>query len=272
MFNVFYFEKFLLGKRVLCPVKIGVVFKRRLTEINSINKFFTTQWPAIASNRTFFAVKQHELRRIYALNNVHMYWIRLFSKNSFVFTNKQETSLRMLSEPARTGYSPWIAFLRESFKKTSGNFKEITKQCSNIWKTMSQEERQVYEDMSLRSKLQAARTYKHWVTSLSPKEIVEENRLRNQLKKQGKKNMLQIKDPRKPKRPATSFLLYCAYARSRPDFVEKYAEGETKLTNQMKILSKNWAIMGDEEKKEFIDKAMDNKARYQRELEIYQKL
>ncbi|KAG5518476.1 hypothetical protein PMAC_002871 [Pneumocystis sp. 'macacae'] len=193
-----------------------------------------------------------------------------FSVNSAASINK--TLLKTRSAPSRLGYSPWIAFLKERFKSALGAPKEILKQSSNIWKSLSQKERQIYQDLSQQSRIDAIRAYELWVTSLSPKEISEENRLRNRLRKQGRKGISRIKDPRKPKRPMTPFFLYCMHARSSPDFIEKYVGGATKPTEQIQALSRKWAAMGEEEKMKFINQATDNRARYQKEMEIYQKL
>ncbi|KAG5437357.1 hypothetical protein PCANB_000788 [Pneumocystis canis] len=193
--------------------------------------------------------KYYELLCKKPLKNTQVQGVRFaFTNNNFASINTNETPLRVRPAPSRIGYSSWIAFLKENFKKMSGNIKDITKQCSNLWKTMSQEERQVYRDLSLQSKLQAMRTYEHWVTSLSPKEIIQENRIRKQLRKQGKKGVLRIKDPRKPKRPMTPFFLYCAYARSCPNFIESYVDGARKPTQQVQALSRKWTVMEDKEK------------------------
>ncbi|KTW30073.1 uncharacterized protein T551_02017 [Pneumocystis jirovecii RU7] len=231
------------------------------------------QFSIASPYNTFFLKKQCKWKNMSILSDICLSQIRIFSNslvNSAVSSNK--TSLKARSGPSRLGYSPWIAFLKERFKNALGTPKEILKESSDIWKSLSQEERQVYRDLSLQSKVDATRAYELWVTSLSPKEISEENRLRNQLRKQGKKGISRIKDPRRPKRPMTPFLFYCAHARSSPDFVEKYAGGATKATEQVQALSRKWAAMRDEEKMKFIDQAIDSRERYQKEMEIYQKL
>ncbi|EMR09545.1 hypothetical protein PNEG_02130 [Pneumocystis murina B123] len=235
---------------------IRAVFKRCLGGMIPINKEYIIQWTNTRRNK----------------KNLFYDFHRFNSSKSTSRSTKANQELKALPTPSRMGYSPWIAFIKEKFKQMTGNGKEIMKQCSSIWKNMSQEERQTYKDISSESRLQASRTYMNWINSLSPKEIMKENHIRNQLRKQGKKGITFIKDPRKPKRPLSAFLFFCAYARSSPDFIEKYTEGTTKITEQTKILAKKWALMDDFEKQEFINSSINDKERYQKELEIYYKL
>ncbi|KAG5438860.1 hypothetical protein PCK2_000915, partial [Pneumocystis canis] len=227
------FKKTKILTQILYSIQVETVFKRYLMRTYSTNKFFIIKQPTIALYCTSLMNKYLELQWKRPFINIQVQKARLTCVNHYHSINTNETVLRERPAPSRVGYSSWIAFLKENFKKMSGSVKEITRQSSDLWKTMSQEERQVYKDLSLESRLQAMRTYEHWVTSLSPKEIIQENRIRRQLRKQGKKGTLRIKDPRKPKRPMTPFFLYCAYARSSPNFIETYVDGAKKPTQQV---------------------------------------
>ncbi|KTW27008.1 hypothetical protein T552_02500 [Pneumocystis carinii B80] len=250
----------------------GTVFKRYLGTTNPINKGDATQWMNIERKRAVTGIILNRNTISICSYLFIASSCRFFSSKSASKDAKINKKLDALPAPPKRGESPWIVFIKEKFKQTIGTPKEILKQSSSIWKNMSQEERQTYKDISEEKKLQALRTYSNWVNSLSPQEIIKENNIRSQLRRQGKKGVTFIKDPRKPKRPLSSFLFFCAYARSCPDFIEKYAQGRTKITEQTKILAEKWATMGDSERQEFVNCSANDKERYQREMEIYYKL
>lgn len=261
------FREWTLGRRGL-----GAGSNRYLEGEISSSRRGAVQWANGPGNRALLGIICERKTWPVFLGVFFRRFYRLRASKSTSKSEKTNQELKTLPAPPRTGYSPWIVFVKEKVRQTAVRGKGFIKQCSLVWKNMSEEERQTYKDISSESKLQASRTYMNWINSLSPREIKKENRIRSQLRKEGNRGITLIKDPRKPKRCLSSFLFFCAYARSRPDFIEKYVEGKTRIAEQTKMLAKKWALMGDSEKQEFVNSSINDKERYLRELELYHKL
>lgn len=81
------------------------------------------------------------------------------------------------------------------------------------------------------------------------------------------KKKKQKKDPNAPKRPANPYMFYQAEVR---DSVKK-EHPELKMTDIAKKIGLKWKALNDSEKQPYVDKAADDKKRYEKELETYKK-
>ena len=74
-----------------------------------------------------------------------------------------------------------------------------------------------------------------------------------------------LKDPNAPKRPKTAFLYFCESKRKK--IVKE--NPNLKLGDIQKILGKKWQNLSEKKKKEFINKNIQDKERYDKDLEEY---
>lgn len=101
---------------------------------------------------------------------------------------------------------------------------------------------------------------KKWsVVSLAQKHNFFE-KSKKAMKKEKKKN----KDPNAPKKPLTSFNLFCQEYRSG---IEKGSAG----TPSLKVMAQKWSVLGQDIKDGFTGRAEKEKLRYQEELESYER-
>ncbi|KAL1790166.1 high mobility group protein B1 [Sigmodon hispidus] len=99
-----------------------------------------------------------------------------------------------------SSYAFFVQTCREERKKkhpdSSVNFSELSKKCSERWKTMSAKEKGKFEDMA---KADKARYEREMKTYIPPK---------GETKKK-------FKDPNAPKRPPSAFFLFCSEYRPK---------------------------------------------------------
>ncbi|KAI9189755.1 Non-histone chromosomal protein 6 [Blastocladiella emersonii ATCC 22665] len=74
------------------------------------------------------------------------------------------------------------------------------------------------------------------------------------------------KDPNKPKRPMTAFFIFSGEFRD----AVKAENPEAKVGQIAKLLGERWRSMSDEEKAPYAEKVKAEKARYDREMAIYE--
>ena len=83
-----------------------------------------------------------------------------------------------------------------------------------------------------------------------------------------KKNK-KAKDPNAPKRPQTAFFAFAAA--NRPKLLEANPELKGKVTQITTLLGERWRSLTDEEKKPFVKAAIQDKARYEKQMATYVK-
>ena len=78
-----------------------------------------------------------------------------------------------------------------------------------------------------------------------------------------------LKDPNKPKRAATAYLVFCND--KRPPLIAKMRKKNEKINvgTIQKKLGKIWGKMTDEDKKPYVEKSNIDKERYKEEMEEY---
>ena len=80
-------------------------------------------------------------------------------------------------------------------------------------------------------------------------------------KKKGKAK----KDPNKPKRAKNPFMFYSSAKRAEL----KVANPEAKPTDIAKMLGATWADLDEDDKKEYLDAAAEDKERYEKEMAVW---
>lgn len=73
------------------------------------------------------------------------------------------------------------------------------------------------------------------------------------------------KDPTKPKRGKNPFMFYSSAKRAEV----KTANPEAKPTEIAKMLGATWADLDEEDKKEYLDAAAEDKERYEKEMAVW---
>eukprot|EP00069_Balaena_mysticetus_P005050 bmy_17754T0 len=123
-------------------------------------------------------------------------------------------------------------------------FKEFSRKCSEKWRSISKHEKAKYEALA---KLDKAR-YQEEMMNYS-----------------GRKKKKRKRDPHAPRRPPSSFLLFCQdhYAQL------KWENPNWSVVQVAKASGKMWSAMTDNDKQPYEQRAALLKAKYQEELGIY---
>ena len=155
--------------------------------------------------------------------------------------------------------SAYICFsqeFRNNYKNENpddkSTFAELSKTCGQMWKTMSDEDKKKYFDMSFLDKERYVKDMENCVFDEKDNE---------KLKK--KKKRRATKDPNEPKRPWSAYFYFCD--EHRKDVREQ--NPEFKLTDVAKALGKMWSECT--EKHIYEEKSLKAKEVYKKELEEY---
>ncbi|XP_006886628.1 PREDICTED: high mobility group protein B4 [Elephantulus edwardii] len=153
----------------------------------------------------------------------------------------------------KVNVSSYIHFLlnyRNKFKEQQPNsfpdFKEFSRKCSEKWRSISKHERAKYEALA---KLDKARYQEEMMNYV------------------GKRRKRRKRDPQAPRRPPSSFILFCK---------EHYAQLKREnpgwsVVEVAKATGKMWSETTDLEKQPYEQKAALLRAKYHEDLEAYRK-
>ncbi|XP_077006504.1 high mobility group protein B4 [Tamandua tetradactyla] len=153
----------------------------------------------------------------------------------------------------KVNVSSYIHFLlnyRSKFKEQQPNtylgFKEFSRKCSEKWKSISKHEKAKYEALA---KLDKARYQEEMMNYV------------------GKRKKRSKRDPQAPRRPPSSFILFCHdhYAQLKKD------NPNWSVVQVAKASGKMWSAKTEVEKQPYEQKAAVLRAKYQEELETYHK-
>ncbi|XP_016416430.1 high mobility group protein B1b [Sinocyclocheilus rhinocerous] len=149
-----------------------------------------------------------------------------------------------------SSYAYFVQTCREEHKKkhpeASVNFSEFSKKCSERWKTTSVKEKGRFEDMAKQDKVRYEREMKNYIP---PK---------------GEKKR-RFKDPNAPKRPPSTFFIFCGDYRSK-------IKGENpglSIGNIAKKLGEMWNSSSAEVKQPYEKKAAKLKEKYDKDIALY---
>ncbi|XP_075395156.1 high mobility group protein B4 [Tenrec ecaudatus] len=153
----------------------------------------------------------------------------------------------------KVNVSSYIHFLlnyRNKFKEQQPNaylgFKEFSRKCSEKWRSISKHEKAKYEALA---KLDKARYQEEMMNYV------------------GKRRKRRKRDPQAPRRPPSSFILFCQ---------EHYAQLKREnpswsVVQVAKATGKMWSTTTDVEKKPYEQRAAVLRAKYQEELAVYRR-
>ncbi|XP_003361389.3 high mobility group protein B4 [Sus scrofa] len=153
----------------------------------------------------------------------------------------------------KANVSSYIHFLlnyRNKFKEQQPNtylgFKEFSRKCSEKWRSISKHEKAKYEALA---KLDKARY---------------QEEMRNYV---GGKRKRRKRDPQAPRRPPSSFLLFC-----QDNYAQLKRENPNWSVAQVaKASARMWSTTTDVDKQPYEQRAALLRAKYHEELSVYQK-
>jgi len=87
------------------------------------------------------------------------------------------------------------------------------------------------------------------------------------IQKPTKKKTKKVKDPLKPKRGQTAYFIWLGDNRSR---IKSELDDSAKIGDIAKEAGRQWKELSDEEKQPFQEKSVEDRARYQKEMETYE--
>lgn len=151
----------------------------------------------------------------------------------------------------KANVSSYIHFFlnyRNKFKEQQPNtflgFKEFSRKCSEKWRSISKHEKSKYEALA---KLDKARYQEEMMNYV------------------GKKKKRRKRDPLAPRRPPSSFLLFC-----QDHYAQLKRENPTWSVVQVaKASGKLWSAKADKEKQLYEERAAILRAKYYEELKVY---
>ncbi|XP_076042509.1 uncharacterized protein LOC143026280 [Oratosquilla oratoria] len=158
-----------------------------------------------------------------------------------------------------TAYAFFVQTCRAEHKKNhpdeNVNFVEFSRQCSERWKTMSDQEKKRFHELADKDKMRYDIEMKDYIPTLGGGRRGRRGRGR------GRKE----RDPNKPKRALSAFFYYANEERARvraanPDF----SVGEV-----AKELGRQWNELTEDRKVKFERLAEEDRARYDREMTAY---
>ncbi|KAK2494928.1 hypothetical protein MC885_002371 [Smutsia gigantea] len=151
----------------------------------------------------------------------------------------------------KVNVSSYIHFLlnyRNKFKEQQPNtylsFKEFSRKCSEKWRSISKHEKAKYEALA---KLDKARYQEEMMNYC------------------GKKKKRRKRDPQAPRRPPSSFLIFCQdhYAQLKRE------NPEWSVAQVAKASAKMWCVKTEVDKQPYKQRAALLRTKYQEELEVY---
>ncbi|BFZ57585.1 hypothetical protein PYCC9005_004637 [Savitreella phatthalungensis] len=115
--------------------------------------------------------------------------------------------------------------------------------------------------------------YDEFVSTLTPRQIREENALRRKLRREQKEagtlnknsmaNLREIKDPRAPKKPQSAYIKFFMESRETPEF------RGLPVTELAKAVSAKWKTLTEQDKTKYMEEAKVDYEKYKREMERY---
>lgn len=212
-------------------------------------------------------------------------------------TQKENKKTKKEKDPLKPK-QPMTAFFlfsnerRSTLLADNKNVLEVAKIAGEEWKNMTEKERAPYEEMANKNKEQykqemelykqkkdeeaanlkkeeeeLMKLQKQEALQLLKKKEKTENLIKKTKEKRQKKKEEKDVDPNKPKRPASSFLLFSKEAR-KTLLEERPGINNSTLTA---LISVKWKGMSDEEKQSWNLKAAEAMEAYKKELEEYNK-
>ncbi|KAL5349437.1 hypothetical protein ACLOAV_005729 [Pseudogymnoascus australis] len=179
-------------------------------------------------------------------------------------TKIRELKAKVLTPPKRLPATAWTVLHVESMLQSPGvPLAELVKDASARYKTLDASTREHYNQIANANKATNDASYEAWLASLSPQQIYDSNHAQQRLKQLGlikPGKHLKIDDPRIPKRPLSSYILFVK---------ERYTSGDFKGISSVeaaKILTQEYKALSDSEKKQYETQSVADRERYSKEM------
>ncbi|KFY26641.1 hypothetical protein V493_03972 [Pseudogymnoascus sp. VKM F-4281 (FW-2241)] len=179
-------------------------------------------------------------------------------------TKIRELKAKILTPPKRLSATAWKVFHVEAVAENPGkSIGDVAKDASARYQSLDASTRERYNQIANTNKSANDASYEAWLASLSPQQIYESNHAQQRLKQLGlirSGKQLKIDDPRIPKRPSSSYILFVK---------ERYTSGDFKgipSTEAAKLLAQEYKALSESEKKLYDTLAVAERERYSREM------
>ncbi|KFY40848.1 hypothetical protein V495_05229 [Pseudogymnoascus sp. VKM F-4514 (FW-929)] len=176
----------------------------------------------------------------------------------------RELKAKILTPPKRLPATAWTVLHVDSVLESPGvPLGELAKEASARYKSLDASTREHYNQKASANKATNDASYEAWLASLSPQQVYESNHAQQRLKQLGlikPGKHLKIDDPRIPKRPLSSYILFVK---------ERYNSGDFKGINSVeaaRILAQEFKGLSESEKKLYDNLATAERERYTKEM------
>lgn len=158
-----------------------------------------------------------------------------------------------------SAYAFFVQGRRDFYKKKALDIKftEFSKECSDLWKKMTDKDKREYHAKADEDKERYEEEMRNYVPP------AQDNSLRG-VRQRGKKTKRK-KDPNAPKRPLSAFIIFCRDKRP----LLKEQKPNASVGDIAKELGKAWRIMTDDQKEPYDKQAKEDRVRYEGEKEAY---
>ncbi|GBB88175.1 hypothetical protein RclHR1_01470023 [Rhizophagus clarus] len=147
---------------------------------------------------------------------------------------------------------------------------EIAKSAGAGWAKLTQEEKNEYKNRHKQLYSEYKKRHDIWLSSLTPRDIIQENKRRklmfkNDLASEKKKKKLRlIKDPNFPTPPKTPYIYFA---------MKRMDEGSGRIgLDKLEELVFDWKRLTFEDKKPYVKEYNEEKLRYEEQMEEYRKM
>jgi len=134
---------------------------------------------------------------------------------------------------------------------------------SKHWESMNEEQKRPYQEQQSKLQLMYETEMKKYRTDLA--EWKRRISYIQHFPQHG--TSLMVKEPTKPKRFPTSYSLFCADAKTKPQ-IQNELKGKS-LSDCVKILSRHWQSMNEEQKRPYKEKQAKSQSAYEEEMKKY---
>ncbi|KAJ2857100.1 hypothetical protein J3B02_001224 [Coemansia erecta] len=181
-------------------------------------------------------------------------------------TTKKELTETIVTPPIK-GPTAYNLFVKEQYVKAGSvrgdkpSIAGISRESSGSWKSMSEAEKQPYEQKSQQERKQQEEKLRQWWSTVDRSLVKLENRRRRRLIRDKGASFQLLKDPFLPKRPHSAFVVFC---------VEKmpYAPGSN-VAEKAKSIAVEWNALSDKQKEPYVKEAQGMAEQYKKEMDAY---
>ncbi|PBP15527.1 HMG box protein [Diplocarpon rosae] len=167
------------------------------------------------------------------------------------------TALRL---PKPKSSTVWSVYVTKTLNDKDQPHRRISKALGDQYRLLSPSDLELYEKIALQNKAENEAAYEKFVASHDPDKIRLANNARHALRILAPRSSWPlIRDPRMPKRPVTSWMLYVT---------DRYASGDYKdvpFLEATTLLKKEFTALKPSERQVYEDRAAASKAQYVKE-------